>query len=259
METPPDVLSKLAKQHGQVPTSHTLSQAERAKVLADLSMLPDFERRALQNKVRSISFVDGMGAVNGLTIVDDPKAPRSADITLNSILLTETVSQFLTRKERTCYGPSETHLDVSVEAGSLDAVLVALLHESMHAVDFIPNVGDAPPALAAGYWQNLKSRRPPYDSNLLGTNCFFRWSPLNINSAQEIYQALAQSPFASLYGATNWSDDSAELVAMYHLTHVLHQPYRIVLRSEEQTIVSLSPMDSPLVKARFPAVKALYP
>jgi hypothetical protein len=225
-------------------------------------MLPDFERRALQSKVRSISFVEGLGTANGLTILDDPKAPRSADIILNSILLTETVSQFLTRKERTCYQTSENHLEVSVEAGSLDAVLAALLHESMHAVDFAPNVAgtrDAPPALAEGYWQSPQARRPPYDSNLLGTNCFFRWSPLDINSAQAIYQALAQSPFVSLYGATNWLDDSAELVAMYHLTHVLHQPYRIVLRREQQTIVSLSPMDSPLVKARFPAVNALYP
>jgi len=80
-----------------------------------------------------------------------------------------------------------------------------------------------------------------------------------MDTAEATYQALGQSPFVSLYATTNWLDDSAELVAMYHLTHVLQQPYRIVLHRDQQIIVSISPMESPLVAARFPSVKALYP
>jgi hypothetical protein len=224
-------------------------------------MLPAFERRALQNHVRSISFVDGL-PMNGLTLLDDPADPNTIDIVIRPAVLTETISQFLTRKERSCYQPSETHLEVSVDAGSLDATLDVLLHEGMHVVDLTADSAttqDSPPTLAAGYWQSLRTRRVPYDSNLLGNACFFSRSPLSMDTAPAIYQALAQSPFVSLYATTNWLDDSAELVAMYHLTHVLQQPYRIVLHRDEQTIVSLSPMESPLVVARFSAVKALYP
>lgn len=260
-DTPQRVLDSLVKQHVRMPTRHPLSQEERTRVLADLSMLPSFERRALQSHVRSISFVDGLTG-NGTTIQDSTDTATTVDIVIHPIVLTETVSQFLTRKERSCYQPSETHLDLSVNAGSLDAILYVLLHEAMHVVDIRDHASttqDSPPALAADYWKDLRTRRAPYDSGLLGKTCFFSRWPLSTDIAPATYQALGQSPFVSLYATTDSLDDSAELVAMYHLTQVLHQPYNIVLRREQQTIVSLSPMDSPLVKARFPAVNALYP
>jgi len=260
METPQVVFDTLTKGYMRMPTRHPLSQAERAKVLADLARLPDFERHALQQHVRSISFVDGL-PMNGLTVLDNPAMPGAADILIQTTVLNETISQFLTRKERSCYQPPEA-MELSVEAGSLDATLYVLLHESMHVVDMMATSAttqDSPPVLAMGYWQTNRIRSAPYDSDLLGQPCFFSRSPLSMDTAQAIYSALGNSPFVSLYATTNWSDDSAELVAMYHLTHVLRQPYRIVLRRGQQITLSPSPMESPRVMARFPAVQALYP
>ena len=46
--------------------------------------------------------------------------------------------------------------------------------------------------------------------------------------ARPLYDALVNSPFASLYGSQNWAEDTADLVTFYHLTQVLaalsHQP-----------------------------------
>ena len=54
--------------------------------------------------------------------------------------------------------------------------------------------------------------------------------PLAIDRAESVYAALRRTPFVSPYGSSNWYDDLAEFVAVYHLTEKLGQPYRIVIR-----------------------------
>ena len=54
--------------------------------------------------------------------------------------------------------------------------------------------------------------------------------------APRVYDALQKTPFVSLYGSLNWTDDLAEYVAAYHLTEVLKQPYRIVIREDDRAL-----------------------
>ena len=62
----------------------------------------------------------------------------------------------------------------------------------------------------------------------------------------------------SLYGSSNWHDDLAESVALYHLTERLHQPYRIVIRQAGKEVFSYEPMKSPLVRKRFDQMDRFY-
>jgi hypothetical protein len=50
-------------------------------------------------------------------------------------ILHQNVSEWLTEKERTCFESGDPHLKISVEAGTLDAMLYVLLHETIHVVD----------------------------------------------------------------------------------------------------------------------------
>ncbi|SDF91170.1 hypothetical protein [Terriglobus roseus] len=258
VETPASVLRPI-RAHLE---PHTLSVAERDKVIKALAALPAFETNALAAHVRSISFVEGR-VTNGMTIPLATPSGTIYDIVIHASVLDETVSAFFTRKEQGCYRASTSGETIAIEAGSQDAVLYVLLHEAMHVVDGIPPVQSTaayttPRSLAADIWNDSLTVNPPYRSPFLEGACFRTGTPGSMDNAQDTYKALQSSPFASLYGSKNWYDDSAELVALYHLTQVLHEPYRITLRTQEQTILSIEPMSSPTVQRRFSAVKALY-
>jgi hypothetical protein len=62
----------------------------------------------------------------------------------------------------------------------------------------------------------------------------------------------------SLYGSSNWYDDLAEYVTLYHLTEVLKQPYRVVIRKEGEEVFVYEPMKSDIVRGRFGQMKRFY-
>ena len=62
----------------------------------------------------------------------------------------------------------------------------------------------------------------------------------------------------SLYGSSNWHDDLAEYVALYHLTEVLEQPYRIVIRKAGKEVSVYEPMKSDIVRGRSGQMKRFY-
>ncbi len=81
---------------------------------------------------------------------------------------------------------------------------------------------------------------------------------LAIDQAESVYAALRRTPFVSLYGSSNWYDDLAEYVTLYHLTEVLGQPYRIVIRKEGKEAFAYEPMKSDLVRGRVGQMKRFY-
>jgi hypothetical protein len=265
---PPDaVLQRFHDPAKPSPTLHELSDAEHARVVEALQQLPAFARQALTEHVRSISFFDGM-ASNGTTI----KEPRSSDAVFNMVIrasiLHESVSDFLTRKERNCYTASDSGMTLSVEAGSLPALLYVFLHESVHVLDISNRAGQAgsptlfvdgaSAQLVEGVWDDASTINAAYRSPLLDSICFRTGKPESMDVAEATAQALARTPFVSLYGSSNWYDDVAELIICYYLTQKLHQPYRIVLRKGPDVLYSLAPMSSGLVIARFAAITALF-
>ena len=81
---------------------------------------------------------------------------------------------------------------------------------------------------------------------------------LPIDRAESVYEALRRTPFASLYGSSNWHDDLAEYVTWYHLTQKLGQPYRIVIRDAGKETFAYEPMKSPIVRNRFDQMDTFY-
>ncbi len=249
------------------PTFHELTKGEHAKVESVLQELPAFTREALTQHVRSISFVDGIPA-NATTIKDAGSPFPVFDIVLRAGLLNENVSEFLTRKERGYYTPTDPDVTLSIQAGSLPAVLYVLLHESVHVRDISnrrgqpgsPQLFASHPSdqLVEGIWENATAKVPAYRSPLFDISWFGAGKPESIEAAEPTYRLLARTPFVSLYGSSNWYDDAAELVTCYYLTQKLQQPYRIFLSRGPKTLYSLSPMDGALVRARFSTINPLF-
>lgn len=270
-ETPAAVLKMFTDAGMGAPTPHDLTAAERHKLSSAFAALTPLHRRVLGERVRSVSFLDGMPNT-GLTSTVNPNEPyRLFDVTIRASVLGENVSEFLTQKERSCFETAGSSLSISIEAGTLDAIVYVLLHEATHMADnslqLTPAVrpGDPPPggssgsSFTEGVWSERLIFAPQYRDPLL-ERIRFRASGevLPIDRAEALYAALRRTPFVSLYGSSNWHDDVAESVTWYHLTEKLAQPYRIVIRDAGKETFAYEPMKSDLVRKRFDQIIRFY-
>jgi hypothetical protein len=270
-ETSAAVLKMFEGLGGPAPTAHALTQEERRQLAAAFAALPPLHRRILSERLRSVNFLDGMPNT-ALTSTVNPGEPFPLlDITIRAAILHQNVSEWLTEKERTCFDAVGSPLSVSIEAGKRDALVYVLLHEATHIVDASLKItptplfgeqpaGVTPPtAFTDGIWSERTIPAAPYRDPLRERVRFYIGGErLAIAQATLVYESLRRTPFASLYGSCNWHDDLAEYVAVYHWTHVLKQPYRIVIRKEGKEIFVYEPMKSALVRSRVDQMERFY-
>ena len=232
-----------------------------------MEQLPAFARETLLQHVRSISFIDGIPG-NGVTSLEEGTTVPVFDIVLRAGLLQETVSDYLTRKERGYYSSDPSDTSLSFEGGSLSAVLYVLTHESVHVLDNSHRKGEeglpqlfaerSPDLLVHGIWQEARTKVQMYQSPLFQMSWFGNGKKPSLDTAEPTYRVLARTPFVSLYGSSSWYEDVAELVTCYYMTQTLKQPYRIVLRKGAEIQYALSPAENPLVQERFTKLLPLF-
>jgi hypothetical protein len=270
-ETPASVLKMFEEAGAARPTSHALTEGERRRLSAAFAALPPLHRQVLSERLRSVSFLDGMPNT-ALTSTVNPDEPfRLFDITIRAAILRQNVSEWLTEKERSCFDAAGSPLSVSIEAGKRDAIVYVLLHEATHIVDAClgitpsqrsgeqPAEGAPPSAFIEGVWSERTIPASPYRDPLRERVRFYvGGETLAIAQAASVYESLRRTPFASLYGSSNWYDDLAEYVAVYHWTEVLKQPYRIVIRKEGKKVFVYEPMKAVLVRGRVDQMKRFY-
>lgn len=265
-DAPANVVKMFADSGMAKPTIHVLTDSERQKFSAALADLPPLHRRILSEHLRSVSFLDGLPN-NALTSVVNPADEYKVfDLTIRAGALSETVSQLVTQKEKTCFETAGSPLSVSIEAGSLDAIVYVLLHETTHMVDRSLGLTPVPPtpdsvaatSFTVGIWDTRTKLSRRYDRKILEVIKYrMGGHVLMANQAKTVYFELSKTPFASLYASSNWYDDLAELVAWYHLTQKLSQPYRIEVRNGPNVIYAYEPMKSELVRSRMGQIERL--
>jgi hypothetical protein len=267
-KTPESILKLFDEPGATRPAAHALTAEERRQLNEALNALPPLHRKVLGERLRTLSFLDGMPNT-ALTSPVDPKAEyRQYDITIRGSIFHQTASEWLTEKERTCFASMGSGRDVSIEVGDTSAILYVLLHEGVHVVDGIGHItpyetpGGKPPdptPFTRGVWTDRTTPAPPYRDPLLESVAFRRGGKaLSLEVAPRLYDDLSRTPYASLYGSSNWGDDLAEYVALYHLTHELGQPYRIVVREGGRERSVYEPMKSRRVLERVGVMKAFY-
>lgn len=254
---PEALLTRFSKELNVNVSAHMVSPGERITLANALAQLTPFQREVLQNRLRAIYFIDGLPN-NALTFPDGGTTTEPVySIAVRAGALHETVSELVTRKERTLFDGAASELSVTVDGGTLNAMVYVLLHETTHVVDFAVGttpdpahpIGDHP--LVSGIWRNGITPVDQYRLPLL-MRIFWRTGRIMpITQAADLYDALGRTPFISVYASCDSHDDLAELVAWTELTGRLHQPYRILISKGANVMRVIEPAQSELVRARL--------
>jgi hypothetical protein len=258
---------------GMNPKEHVMTAAEKQVVASAFKMLPALYKSILKDHLQSISFMDDMPNT-ALTASLNPDDPfRLYNITFRAAILHEDVSEWLSKKERTCFDGTGSDITISLAAGKLNALVYVLMHEATHVLDgslgILPTDqagSKANPAFPGdnfvkGVWASREQFDRELQDSLLAKNRFKgggRGTVLPNSQATRLYASLQASPFVSLYSTSSWHEDLAELVRVYHLTQVLKQPFRFVVQQKGKVIYSYKPMRSDRVKSRLAMARQFY-
>lgn len=264
----PESVFTMFREAGMAPVNHELTVLELAKIEKAFAVLPPLHQKILKGHLHSISFMDNMPNTALTSPVESPDSTKYFNITFRAGILHETISEWATWKERSCYEASTTPTyELSIEAGGLDAIVYVLLHEATHVLDAIlkitPPVLDreellSPTPLTEGIWYKMNVPNEKYIDSLLEKTRFRSGKIVPIASAPEVYNALRKTPFVSLYGMASWAEDFAELATIYHLTKKMNQPFFVSVRENGLELTRFEPMKNKWVKRRLKKLALLY-
>lgn len=236
---------------------HKLTAQERLIVEAALASLPSLNKRVLERHLHRLSFVDGIpGEGTGLT-TPNTKTGLS-DITLRASVINESLTAFLTNKERRVFKQDGSGGVVTVTGAGVNAITYVLLHESTHVVDVSCSVTTNPRSpFVRGIWVTQSTLAPSLAA--ITPKTYFRGAdPLPIVKAESVYDALEKTPFASLYATATRQEDLAELVTWYEIYTQDGGNLVIELKdSKGMTIRAWLPLTFPKVRERFADVEEL--
>lgn len=266
--TAPESVFNMFQEAEMNPINHELTAVERGKVEKAFAILPPLYQKILKGHLHSISFMDNMPNTALTSPVESSDSMQLFNITFRAGILNETISEWATQKENSCYDRSANpDFEISIEAGTLDALQYVLLHEATHVLDAVLNVTPHPEERGAlveptpytkGIWHKMNLPTEPFIDSLLEKTRFRSGKTVPIALAPEIYKALSKTPFASLYGMASWFEDLAELVTIYHLTHKMNQPFRIVVRKDNLELSKFEPMKNKGVQKRLRQLGFFY-
>lgn len=268
--TPDDILQKF-RDAGMSPTAHPLSSKEKKIIAEAFAVLPPLHQRVLKQHLQSISFLDNMPNTALTAPVTNNEGVNLYHIAFRAGILNQTISEWATEKERTCFTRNVSTIQISIEAGLLNAFTYILLHEGTHVVDGslqliasdsvagIARLNAFTTRFSKGVWKDITTHDWPVKDSIILKNRFRPGgSPFSPHQAPEVYQSLAQSPFVSLYSTASWHEDLAELLTIYHLTQRLQQPFRILITKNGTEFFSYEPTKSSPVQYRFDQLKYFY-
>jgi len=237
---------------------HALTATDRAKVQGVLASLPELNRWVLEKKLHSLAFVDGVpGEGTGLT---SPVGTTGLyDITLRASILNEPLTTFLTTKEQRVFREDGSGTTVTVTGTGTDAVTYVLLHESTHITDFVCGITKHPQSgFGAGVWASQKAMVPGLADSIAARTYFRGGSKVWLGQAATLYDALAQTPFVSIYATAEPQEDLAEMVAWREIQKEHHGDLVITVKDAQgETLGQWEPLQFPAVEKRFAEVDSL--
>jgi len=264
----PESVFKKFREAGMEPVNHTLTETEKKTVSEAFSVLPPLHQKVLKQHLHSISFMDNMPNTALTSPIETSGSVKMFNITFRAEILNQTISEWATWKENTCYIQSDgNEYQVVIDAGNLDAILYVLLHEATHVVDAVLNITPhpddtdvlvVPTPFTEGIWREFNKPKEEVTNTLLETTRFRSGKPIAISTAPKVYEALKETPFVSLYSMASWYEDLAEILTIYHLTQKMNQPYKILVTKNGIVVGAYNPFNNGQVLKRKSMLAMFY-
>lgn len=287
MGTTPESVLQILRDAEMSPVAYELNDQDRQNVADAISILPPLHRKVLQQRLRSISFVNNMPNTALTSTVNPSEAYPLFDITIRAEILEQSASEWVAEKEGSCFEwqgstnlveprpaaevPAPDAIRLTADVGTVTAIQYVLLHEATHIVDA---TNEITPSLQAAEGEVARNDETPFtggvwadhttpvrqyqDPDLMSIRFRRTGTVLKAEKATEVYLALSKTPFVSLYGSCARTEDLAEYVTVYHLTQELNQPFRITIQAGANILLSHEPMKSELTRRRMDFMKQFY-
>ncbi|MCX2480253.1 hypothetical protein OQY15_14225 [Pedobacter sp. MC2016-15] len=269
--TTPAYVIRMFQDAGMSPKEHPLTKEEMKIVSDAFAVLPSRHQKVLMQHLKSISFLDNMPNTALTAPLTAGGEDKQYHIAFRAGILPQTISEWVTEKERTCYSSGDSSITVSIDAGKLSAFTYVLLHEGTHVLDGSTGLISTDTLagktkqntftqnFARGIWEDIFTHQQPLADSVLVKNHFRRGGRKFLPSeAAAVYKGLSKTSFVSLYSTASWHEDIAELLSVYHLTEVLKQPFSIRVSQKGKELFHYDPMQSPQVRQRLPILMSFY-
>ena len=115
VERTPDDVIKMFREAGMSPTEHQLTKEEVSIVASAFAVLPPLHQRVLKQHLKSISFLDNMPNTALTSLITDKENVNLYHITFRAGILHQTVSDWVTEKERKCF-TADPSISVTIQA-----------------------------------------------------------------------------------------------------------------------------------------------
>ncbi|MBN2439793.1 MAG: hypothetical protein JXJ04_00550, partial [Spirochaetales bacterium] len=240
-----------------------------------LDKLPELHKKVLNRRLVGIYFIENFMGSGMADFVLDENDTIYCNLFINPGTLKTDITEWMTFRENTCFSPGDPDLSIVQDCGKeYTGLMYILLHETSHIVDYVCSVTpyidaaikeikhkpDVSTGFTQGVWEKYDTPEKAYDFNGRSEISFygFKGGPkISKNEAEAFYTRCGNTPFVSLYGASNWAEDWAESVTWYYFTGILHQPYEIQIYKAQELIMVMTPMDREKVKMRIPVIEEI--
>lgn len=219
-------------------TNHTLTDEEKNLFEEYFSYLPEKLQQAVSKNVYAIYFVDGMwyGAMTDF-IFDENKCTYCT-MFLNPDIFHHSLDEWLTYRDNTIFKDVDDKNKIIVESDSKQlAFMQTFFHEAVHVYDYInhvtpyqfdPSLPYDSKNLFFSAWKNMQEPVKKYQNKKFEKTAFYEYgTKIPVKNGKEILEYLGNTPFCTLYAATNWMDDLAEEVTFYYLNKKFGINYKV--------------------------------
>lgn len=245
---------------------YTPTPAEFAEIKNYINAMPKGFADKIASGLLGIYFISNFKN-SGLThFVNGKDNKRYFFILISSDVLKLSASEWITKKERSCFIPDPSYeLDIDIGDGASGFYYI-FYHEIMHGYEYTQNIkpgassffdareNEAGKQQTDPYWTEYNKPAAKYDFTGRDKIAFYdlgNGPKIKISYAPDIYKKLVASPFASLYGSMNWQEDIAEYAAMYMSAKVLKRPWVLVIKKNGEIIFTMEyPLDRKNVSNR---------
>ncbi|QDK27690.1 MULTISPECIES: hypothetical protein [Leptospira] len=215
--------------------------------------LPDSVNTLLDNTLFRVILCRNLGSTGLSSFVYDGSTPLGGVIFLDTGMLTQTANEWITKKENSPFFPGSVQINVRIESDTRNRIPEAIEYILLHEVGHIVSVqkGIVPDfrekyrnfntfEFSKGIWEveNVSS----WDSSfpLRKEIKFYSSKPIDLeNNWKKIYPVLENTPFPTLYSATNGDDFFADSFVSYVHTELQKKIWTLEILQDGKKIYEM--------------------